>query len=83
MSNRVERILAFMVAAIVALSLASFAAVIAGTFFGLERGDFAVGLWPIVTALPLIGLPVGFVLIITLLIASGLRRGRATRDARR
>jgi uncharacterized membrane protein len=70
-----------MVAGIIVLSLASFVAVIIATASGLERGDFAVGIWPAVTVLPLIGLPIGFVLIITLLVVSAVRRGRAARDA--
>lgn len=81
MSNRVERALAYMVAGIVVLSLAAFVALIAGTGLGLERDDFAQGMWPTITILPLIGLPIGFVLIIALLIVSAVRRGRAAKDA--
>jgi hypothetical protein len=40
-----------------------------------------VGIWPVVTMLPLIGLPIGFVLIIVLLATSIVRRGRAAKDA--
>jgi len=81
MSNRVERVLAFMVAGIIVLSLASFIALIAATGAGLGRDDFAQGVWPAVTILPLIGLPTGFVLIIVLLVVSAVRRGRASKDA--
>ena len=81
MSNRVERVLAYMVAGIVVLSLASFIALIAATAAGLERDDFTQGIWPAVTILPLIGLPIGFVLIIVLLVVSAVRRGRAAKDA--
>jgi uncharacterized membrane protein len=81
MSNRVERVLAYMVASIVVLSLVAFVALIAGTALGLEREDFAQGIWPTVTILPLIGLPIGFVLIIVLLVVSAVRRGRAAKDA--
>jgi uncharacterized membrane protein len=81
MSNRVERVLAYMVASIIVLSLAAFIALIVGTAVGLERDDFAQGIWPTVTILPLIGLPIGFVLIIVLLVVSAVRRGRAARDA--
>jgi FtsH-binding integral membrane protein len=82
MSNRFERVLAYMVAGIIIVSLASFVATLVATATGLERGDFAVGAWPLVTVLPLVGLPLGFILIITLLVVSAVRRGRATRDAR-
>ncbi len=81
MSNRVERMLAYMVASIIVLSLASFIALIAGTAAGLGREEFALGIWPAVTILPLIGLPIGFVLIIVLLVVSAVRRGRAAKDA--
>jgi len=81
MSNRVERVLAYMVASIIVLSLAAFIALIIGTAVGLERDDFAQGIWPTITILPLIGLPIGFVLIIVLLVVSAVRRGRAARDA--
>ena len=81
MSNRVERVLAYMVAGIVVMSLASFIALIAATGAGLGRDDFAQGIWPAITILPLIGLPIGFVLIIVLLVVSAVRRGRAAKDA--
>lgn len=81
MSNRVERVLAYMVAAVIVVSLACFVALIIATAAGLERDDFAAGIWPIVTILPLIGLPIGFVLIIALLVVSAVRRGRAAKDA--
>jgi len=82
MSNRVERVLAFMVAAIIVLSLASLiAALIAATGSGFGRDDFAQGIWPAVTIMPLVGLSTGFVLIIVLLVVSAVRRGRASKDA--
>lgn len=78
MSNRVERVLAYMVAAVILISLASFVALIIATGTGI---DFATGVWPVVIIMPLIGLPIGFVLIITLLVVSAVRRGRAAKDA--
>ena len=81
MSNRVERVLAYMVAAVILMSLASFVALIIATGVGLGREDFGSGIWPFVTIMPLIGLPIGFVLIIALLVVSAVRRGRAAKDA--
>jgi uncharacterized membrane protein len=81
MNNRVERVLAYMVAAVILVSLASFVALIIATGAGLGREDFASGIWPLVTITPLIGLPIGFVLIIALLVVSAVRRGRAAKDA--
>jgi len=78
--NRLERILAFMVASAIGLSLISFVAIIIGS---VSKVDFSQGVWPVAVFLPLIGLPLGLVLIISLLIISGLRRGREARDARK
>lgn len=81
MSSRVERTLAYMVAGVILLSLASFVALLSGTSAGLTGDDFAQGVWPMVVILPLIGLPVGFALIVVLLVVSAVRRGRAATDA--
>lgn len=69
-----------MIAAAVALSIIAFLAVIIGTATGVR--DFGEGLWPTVIMLPLIGLPIGFVLLVALLVVSAVRRGRETKDAR-
>lgn len=81
MSNRLERVLAYMVAGVIVISLASFIAVIAGTSAGLDERQFTGGIWAWITMLPLIGLPIGFVLIVVLLVVSAVRRGRAAKDA--
>jgi hypothetical protein len=81
--HRVERILAFMVASAVGLSILAFLAIIIGTGVGLKAADFSAGIWPVVFVLPLVGLPVGLVLLIALVIISGIRRGREAKDARK
>ena len=73
-AGRLERILATMVVGIVGLSVIAFFAIIIATWLGFDRTDFAVGVWPSVTMMPLIGLPLGFVLIIALLVVSTKRR---------
>ncbi len=78
MNHRLERVLAYMVAAVILVSLASFVALIIGTGASI---DFTTGIWPFVVVLPLVGLPIGFVLIIALLVVSAVRRGRAAKDA--
>lgn len=78
MSHRLERALAYMVAAVIVVSLASFVALIIATGASI---DYSTGIWPIVVMMPLIGLPIGFVLIIALLVVSAVRRGRAAKDA--
>ncbi len=77
--NRAERILAFMVAASIGLSIIAFLAVIIGTAAGVT--DFSGGVWPVAIVLPAIGLPLGLALVIALIIVSGVRRGREARDA--
>ena len=78
-SHRGERVLAFMVASAVGLSIIAFLLIIIGTATGVR--NFGEGVWPVVFLLPLIGLPIGLLLMITLIIMSGLRRGRDARDA--
>jgi hypothetical protein len=55
-------------------SVLAFFAIIIGTWSGMGSADFSAGAWPSVTLMPLFGLPVGFVLIIALLIVSTRRR---------
>ena len=73
-ASSLEKLLAAMVVGIVGVSVVAFFAVIIGTAVGMERDDFAQGLWPVVSMLPLIGLPIGFVMIMVLLFVSTKRR---------
>ena len=78
--NRAERVLAYMFAAIVGLSIVCFFAVMIGTMSGVAVGEMGTGLWAVVTMLPWFGLPIAFVLLIALLLVNGVRRGRAARS---
>jgi hypothetical protein len=69
-----ERVLAAMIVGVVALSVLAFFAIIVGTWQGMDSAAFSGGIWPAVTMTPLFGLPIGFVLIIALLIISTRRR---------
>ncbi|WP_460799774.1 multidrug ABC transporter ATPase [Microbacterium sp. GXF0217] len=75
----VDRILAFTALALAALSVICFFAIIIGTAVGMSHEDFANGAWPVVAAVPQWGLPVAFILILTLLIMSFVRKGRANK----
>ncbi|MDO8382612.1 MULTISPECIES: multidrug ABC transporter ATPase [Microbacterium] len=75
--GRAERILAFMSLGIALLSIVCFFAIIIGTATGMSQEDFSSGIWPLVALLPNIGLPLAFVLIITLLVITWARRKRA------
>ncbi len=79
--HRAERILAYMFVGIVGLSILAFIAVMVATFAGVGANDgFSQGIWPIVLTLPLFGLPIGFLLLVALLIVNGVRRARETRS---
>ena len=72
-----------MVAGVVGVSILAFLAVIIGTSSGAGAKDgFSQGVWPVVITLPLFGLPIGFVLIIALMVSNGIRRGREARQNR-
>ncbi|MFB7252031.1 multidrug ABC transporter ATPase [Microbacterium sp. NPDC056234] len=75
----VDRILAFTALGLAALSVICFFAIIIGTAVGMHHEDFANGAWPFVAGVPQWGLPIAFVLIITLLIMSFTRKGRANK----
>ena len=77
--HRGERVLAFMIAAAIGLSILCFVVVIIATAAGLK--NFGTPPWPTVIILPAIGLPIGLALMIALIIISALRRGREARDA--
>ncbi len=73
-----ERILAYSSLSIIAVALLSFFATL---IVGLnDRQAMAEGLWPFVYGISLIALPVGFVLLVLLLIVS---QGRRRREFRR
>jgi hypothetical protein len=75
--RRVDRILAFTALGIAAASVICFFAIIIGTAVGMDQSAFGEGLWPLVAAIPFWGLPLAFVMIITLLVMSFIRKGRA------
>lgn len=75
----IDRILAFGALTLAAASIACFLAIIIGTATGMEQADFGSGVWPVVAAVPMWGLPLAFVMIITLLITTFIRKGRAAK----
>ena len=79
--NRLERVLGFMIFGIVGLSLICFVAIIIATASGMRREDFADGLWPTVSVIPLVGLPLAMILMVALFVVVARRRGRAAKDA--
>lgn len=70
-----------MIGAIVLLSLAAFVARMVGQVSGVD--DWTAGVWPAVSVLPLLGLPLAMLLVIGYVVASALRRQRENRDDHR
>ena len=73
-ASGVEKVLAAMIVGVTVLSIMSFFAIIIGTWQGMTSDQFSAGLWPAITITPLFGLPLGFVLIMVLLVISTRRR---------
>lgn len=76
--NRIERILAFVIASLVGISIIAIVAIFIGRASSV---DFSSGAWPAVAVLPLIALPLVIVLLIVFLVISVTRRSRLARDA--
>ncbi|MDA3147467.1 hypothetical protein JSO19_08745 [Leucobacter sp. UCMA 4100] len=72
----VEKVLAYSSLSIIALAIISFFATLIAALVGVERQVLAEGFWPVVTWIGYVGLPIGFVLIMTLLILTRRRRKR-------
>ncbi len=75
--RRIDRILTFMALGLTILSIVCFFAVIIARPAGVT--DFSAGVWPTVVVLPLVALPIAFVLIVVLLVMSFVRRSRANK----
>ena len=69
-----EKVLAYSALSIIALAIISFFATLIAALVGVEREVLAEGFWPVVTWIGYVGLPIGFLLIITLLIITRRRR---------
>lgn len=72
-----ERILAYATITIIVVALGSFfATLIVGM---ANREAVAEGLWPVVYGISLFALPIGFVLLVLLLVVAQMRRSRDAR----
>ena len=81
-ASRLQRVLSYIVAALVVVSLVCIAAILVGSALGgMPQQGSGQGLWPAVFLLPLIALPIAFVLLITLIIVVGRQRSRAAKSA--
>ncbi|QNE37301.1 hypothetical protein [Leifsonia shinshuensis] len=81
-ASRLQRVLSYIVAALVVVSLVCIAAILVGSALGgMPQQGSGQGLWPAVFLFPLIALPIAFVLLITLIIVTGRQRSRAAKAA--
>ncbi len=80
--SRPQRILSYIIAALVIVSLVCFAAILIGTALGgfAQQGS-GQGLWPVIFLLPFLSLPIAFILIIVLIVMTGRRRSREAKAA--
>ncbi len=80
-ASALESFLAYGAVALIVLSvIAYFTAILVSSFS--SREDLAQGFWQVVVFVAYVGLPAGFVMIVTLLILSGRRRRRAQQKSR-
>ena len=77
--NRIERILAVMIAAVGGLSILAMVAVLFASAAGQATGE---GAWLFVTVLPTIGLPIAFLIVLAFLIVAAVRRRNAPDGSR-
>lgn len=77
----IERVLAFAILVTIVAAVISFVAVLVASANGVERDDFTQGIWPFVTWVSYVGLPVGLVLILSLLVMNMRRRARENTQA--
>lgn len=70
-----------MALAIIGVSILAVITVLIAGGVGLTKAEAQDGIWPTVTLLPLVGFPIGFLLIFVLMIVSARRRGRESRAA--
>jgi len=78
--NRIERVLAGMIGALLAVSIVSIVSIMIAAGTGSDMGD---GPWPTLLLTGYLGLPIVFLLIVVFLVASVTRRRRRAGDGDR
>ena len=77
--RRIDRVLAFMSLGLLLLSVVCFVAIMIGSASGMDHDDFGSGLWPAVGTTVRIAPIVAFVLLLTVLIMTFVRKARAVK----
>ncbi len=79
--RRIDRILAFMSLGLILLSIVCFVSIMIGSATGMDQADFGAGIWPAVGGTAYIAPIVAFVLLMTVLIMTMVRKARAGRGS--
>ena len=79
-ATRLERTLAVMALTVIGLCVLAILALIISPALGVH--EYGGGIWPLIVVLPLVGLPIGFLMLIALLVTNIVRRSRETRSSR-
>lgn len=74
--RRIDRLLAFMSLGLLVLSILCFLAIIIASATGMTHEDFAGGVWPAVSLLVYVAPILAFVLLLTVLIMTFIRKAR-------
>jgi len=74
--RRIDRILAFMSLGLLLLSVACFVAIMIGSASGMQQADFSAGLWPAVGTIVYIAPIIAFLLLVTVLVMTFIRKAR-------
>lgn len=75
-AKRIQRVLAYMMASMIGVSILALFALVFGNVIGLDAAGFASGAWPVILVLPLYALPFGFLCFIALIIVVAGTRAR-------
>jgi len=79
-ASALQRVLAYGAMALIGFALVTIGVILAATAAGAGADHgFEKGAWPVIVNLPIVALPLGFLLIIVLLVMSGARRSRQGR----
>jgi heme A synthase len=68
-----------MAATVIGLSVLAFVAVLLAGLAGVQTSS---GVWPVIVLLPLVGLPIGFLLMVALIVLNAVKRARQARPRR-
>lgn len=79
-TNRLDTVLAYTGAGLIVASIIALFAVLLAGAMGVESETFASGFWLVLAFFPRIGLPLGFLLVLVLLLTNGIRRRRQSRS---